>query len=180
MWLCGTWQLSLQLKQENSSSSPTESSRPRPTTSQPACPHVSTAARQETAWLGSANSLELHINYRCRCSQSLPWIIGVNEQQIRSAQVSWASQKVKKDIKENGATRTCNPKYRNWSVIPVGCCLYLSQAPPYANPPPPKPSHQRLSWHFHNVHTWDGTMIVSCPQDYKYLLIDERSSVRES
>lgn len=133
MWLCGTWQLSLQLKQENSSSSPTESSRPRPTTSQPACPHVSTAARQETARLGSANSAELHTNYHCQCSQSLPWIIGVNEQPIRSAQVSWASQKVKEDIKEDGATQgltTQNTAINLWSQFDAAStCLKFPLMP---------------------------------------------------
>lgn len=45
----------------------------------------------------------LHTNYHCQYSQSLPWIIGINEQKIRSVQVFSASQEVIEDIKVDGS-----------------------------------------------------------------------------
>lgn len=63
----------------------------------------SAVVRQEAVGLGRVNSVELHTNYHCQYSQSLPWIIGINEQKIRSVQVFWASQKVMEDIKVDGS-----------------------------------------------------------------------------
>lgn len=71
----------------------------------------SAVVRQEALGLGRVNTVELHTNYHCPYNQSLPWIIGINEQKIPSVQVFSASQMVMDDIKVDGSyTGTNKPK----------------------------------------------------------------------
>lgn len=97
--------------------------------------------RQEAAGLGRGNSVELHINYHCQYSQSLPWIIGINEQRIRSVQVFCASWEVKEDIKADGScTGTNKPKKTTINLWPQfgAACTRLEL--------PLTPTHLHQNW----------------------------------
>lgn len=76
----------------------------------------SAVVRQEAVGLGVVKSVVLHTSYHRQYGQSLPWIISINEQKIRSVQVFSASQKVMEDIKADGSYVGTN-KLKYWQLI---------------------------------------------------------------
>lgn len=102
--LRATWQLYLQLSQENVFSSPAESSRPHPPTSTPFVHHGGTQSCRIAGWrLGGGSERHLHTTIDTEASPPRLWVL------IKSKYVAWnflcQSKADRKESKWEDATR---------------------------------------------------------------------------